>query len=335
MVQIKYGFDLSKLNTLRLQSTASAYTSLTQTNQLSEINRLLPGYPKYFVLGGGSNLILPESYAGLVIHNQLRGIQIDSETDVNKIITAMAGEPWDNFVSWCCDNEAYGLENLSLIPGTVGASPIQNIGAYGVEVKDFIDHVTVYDFNTGQTIKFLNHECQFSYRNSFFKNNHRYLVISVTFKLLKSPSLNANYGDIAKQLAQIKNPTPHNLRNCIITTRQSKLPDPAEIGNVGSFFHNPIIKEEEANKLLQIHPQLPVYSTDTAGLKKVSAGWLIDNLGLKGYRQGNIGVYHKQALVLVNHEPATQHDILKFANFIQDQVKDKYNIQLNIEPIIL
>lgn len=328
-------FDLTKLNTLRLNSIANHYIQLTSLEQLDEIASILADYPRYFVLGGGSNLILPENYDGLVIHNQLKGIKFDNDNLEYKSVTAAAGEIWDNFVANCLDNQAYGLENLSLIPGTVGASPVQNIGAYGVEVKDFIDYVTVYDFNLRQLTQLSNAECQFSYRNSYLKNKPQYLVVSVTFKLPATAQLMINYGDIAKQMAKIDTPTASDLRQCIIATRRSKLPDPAEIGNAGSFFHNPIISTIQAQELKQHFPDLPTYPTADTKLMKVSAGWLIDNLGLKGTRNGNIGVYPKQALVLVNYASANKDELLAFAKEIQTKIYAHYKIQLNIEPIIL
>lgn len=335
MSELQTDITLDKFNTLRLKSIAKAYIKLEALTELDEIAKLSKQQAKFFILGGGSNLILPEYYEGLVVHNHLKGITIDSVDSEFKTITAMAGENWDEFVAFCCENEAHGLENLSLIPGTVGASPIQNIGAYGVEVKDFINHVSVFDL-TSQSIKQLdNASCKFSYRNSYLKNNPQYIVISVTFKLPRKIKLNISYGDIATQMATIKSPTPLDLRNCIIKTRQSKLPNPAEIGNVGSFFHNPIITTSEAEYLRQKYPDLPVYDLEDKGYKKISAGWLIDKLGLKGYRNGNVGVYPKQALVLVNYEPASKSDILALAEMIKEKVANNYGVRLNIEPIIL
>lgn len=326
---------LDKFNTLRLKSITKAYIKLEAITELDEIAELCKKYPKFFVLGGGSNLILPEYYEGLVIHNHLKGITIDLIDQEYKTVTAMAGENWDEFVAFCCNNGAHGLENLSLIPGTVGASPIQNIGAYGVEVKDFIDYVTVFDLTTKSIKKLNNASCKFSYRNSYLKNNQQYIVISVTFRLSSKVKLNISYGDIATQMAMIETPTPQDLRNCIIKTRQSKLPNPAEIGNVGSFFHNPIIATNEAENLRSKYPDLPVYNLEDNDHKKISAGWLIDKLGLKGYRIGNVGVYPKQALVLVNYEPASKIDILALAETIKEKVASNYGITLNIEPIIL
>ncbi len=335
MSEVQHAVDLTSLNTLHLNSHADNFISLKDLAKLEHIRALLSDYQKFFVLGGGSNLILPENYDGLVIHNQLMGISVANLAPDYALITAMAGENWDKFVAYCVKNGYYGIENLSLIPGTVGASPVQNIGAYGVEVKDFIESVLIYDWEVGEFKKFSNSDCQFSYRNSFFKNKARYLVVSVTFKLLNSPKLNTSYGDVAKHLAEIASPTPLDLRNIIIKIRSNKLPNPDIIGNAGSFFHNPIISKAQADKLLLAYPNLPVFPVADSTLCKVSAGWLIDNLGLKGFRQGNVGVYAKQALVLVNHGGATQHELLGFANFIQQKVNEKYQINLNIEPIII
>lgn len=333
MLTIQNSVDLTQLNTLHLNSIANHYIQLTALEQLDEIAAVINNYSRYFVLGGGSNLILPENYDGLVIHNQLKGVTFDNDGSDYKLVTAAAGEIWDDFVANCLENQAYGLENLSLIPGTVGASPVQNIGAYGVEVKDFIDYVTVYDLTIRKFVKLSNPECQFSYRNSYLKNKPQYLVTSVTFKLPKKAKLMISYGDITKQMANIDNPTADDLRACIIATRRSKLPDPAEIGNAGSFFHNPIIAAVQAQELKQRFPDLPIYPTTNTEQVKVSAGWLIDNLGLKGMRSGNLGVYPKQALVLVNYASANKDELIEFAKGIQSKVYEFYQIQLNIEPI--
>ena len=289
---------------------------------------------KFFVLGGGSNILLPELYDGTVIHNQLLGIQLVADADDYALVSAAAGESWDSFVLYTLTNGWFGLENLSLIPGTVGASPIQNIGAYGVEVKDFIESVEVFDIKSKQIKIISKEECNFSYRNSMFKTNPNYIVTSVTFRLFKTPILNAKYGDLIHKLELITNPTPLDLRNAVIEIRSSKLPDPKIIANVGSFFHNPIVEINTAKKLKDKYPNLPVFVVDDTH-SKVSAGWMIDNLGLKGYRVGNMGVYNKQALVLVNYDAATKTEVLEFAGFIQDKVFKEYGVFINIEPIII
>lgn len=334
MLKISHNVNITHLNTLHLKSIAHNYLALDDCTQLPHLKQLVQKFPTYLILGGGSNLILPENYSGLIIHNKLAGIDI-ADNGNTFIITAMAGVVWDDFVALCITNNAFGLENLSLIPGTVGAAPVQNIGAYGVEVKDFIQYITIYDLQTGEVRQLTNEECQFSYRNSILKQNPHYLVLSVTFELPKTSPLNCDYGDIKAQIEQINTPTALDLRNCIIHTRKNKLPDPNEIGNVGSFFHNPIIDSEKAQELKTKYPQLPIYPTNNPQLIKISAGWLIDNLGLKGYRVGNVGVYNKQALVLVNHGNAHQKEILEFAKLIQQKVWLSYAINLNIEPIII
>ena len=334
MLNLQENVDLTPLNTLHLKSTASHYVVLDHIEQLAEIGSIVSNFPQFFVLGGGSNLIVPPIYQGLVIHNRLRGINI-VKNETERLVTAMAGETWDEFVAYCTRNDAFGLENLSLIPGTVGASPIQNIGAYGVEVKDFIDEVLVYDLHAAQLVTLSNNECHFSYRNSVLKNNSRYIVISVRFKLSAQPELNLSYGDVAQKIASITTPMPYDLRNIIIGIRQSKLPDPQELGNVGSFFHNPVLPQQNVQKLLIQYPNLPQFTTPNPAFIKISAGWLIDNLGLKGLRHGNVGVYPKQALVLVNYGGACQTELLQFAVWIQSQVKEHYDLHLHIEPIIL
>lgn len=334
MLKIINNYNISKLNSLHLTSIANKYTILNNYSQLANIQKEIKNHDKFFVLGGGSNIIVPEIYDGLVIHNQLRGIEITNDDD-HYLITAKAGEIWDDFVAYCINNGAYGLENLSLIPGTVGASPVQNIGAYGVEVKDFITHIEVYDLDIAQIKQLSNAECNFSYRNSILKALPNYLVLSVTFRLPKNPPMNCDYGDIKAKLENIKTPHAEDLRNCIIETRNSKLPSPEVIGNAGSFFHNPIIDTNVANELKKQYPNLPCYPTSQAKYTKVSAGWLIDNLGLKGFRDGNFGTYDRQALVIVNHGNGTKSELLEFAYFIINRVKQTYNIELNIEPIIL
>ncbi|RUR06818.1 UDP-N-acetylmuramate dehydrogenase [Legionella sp. km772] len=334
MLTVQSQMDLTPLNTLHLQAIASHYVVLDQVEQLEEISALLANFSQFFVLGGGSNLIVPPLYQGLVIHNRLRGISIQDRGH-ERVVTAMAGENWDDFVSYCTNHEAFGLENLSLIPGTVGASPIQNIGAYGVEVKDFIEEVLVYDLQSAQLIRLSNEECKFNYRTSFLKNNSRYIVISVSFSLLSEPNLNLSYGDVAQRMASLASSAPQDLRAVIIAIRQSKLPDPHELGNAGSFFHNPILPKQKVQELLLKYPNLPLFPTTDPNYIKISAGWLIDNLGLKGARKGNIGVYPKQALVLVNYGNACQAELLEFAHWIQVQIKECYDLNLNIEPIIL
>ncbi|MCX8514684.1 MAG: UDP-N-acetylmuramate dehydrogenase [Burkholderiales bacterium] len=334
-MHILHNYSLKSLNTFGLDSLAKQFIILNNVSQLETIATILHNNNlNYFVLGGGSNVILPPLYNGYVIHNCLYGIEMLNQDDNFYYVNVRAGENWDNFVAITLNNKWYGLENLSLIPGTVGATPIQNIGAYGVEVKDFIASVEVFDLQDNCIKHISNSECQFSYRHSIFKTTNRFIVISVVFKLLIQAKLVTSYGDLATKLATITNFTASDLRQAVISIRQQKLPDPKIIGNVGSFFHNPILENFQVMQLKQLYPNLPVYPLDN-NRSKVSAGWLIDNLGLKGFKLGNVGVYAKQALVLVNYAAATQNEIINFATMIQDKVYQQYQIQLNIEPIIM
>lgn len=334
MLDIIFDVDLTEFNTLQLRTQVSQYFMLYDESVLPELAQYIQDNNlKYMILGGGSNLIMPEVYDGLIIHNKLLGMNIVAGDESSVSLKVKAGEHWDNFVADSVNNKHYGLENLSLIPGTVGASPVQNIGAYGVEVKDFIESVEVFDLKNKEYKTLSNADCKFEYRNSILKNDDRYIVTSVTFKLLRQSKLNVSYGDIANKMANLINPSALDLRNAIIETRKSKLPDPDVIANAGSFFHNPIVEAKQALELKAKYPALPVYPTLDSNKSKISAGWLIDNLGLKGFRVGDVGVYIKQALVLVNYGDATKSQLLEFAKLIQDKVYQEYQIKLNIEPI--
>jgi UDP-N-acetylmuramate dehydrogenase len=334
-MNILHNYSLKHLNTFGINSSAKNFISLNNINQLEDIAAIVHNNnANYFVLGGGSNILLPSLYNGYVIHNCLFGIELINQDDKFYYVKAMAGENWDNFVAFTLNNQWCGLENLSLIPGTVGATPIQNIGAYGVEVKDFIDSVEVFDLHDRCIKQISNSQCQFSYRHSIFKTTNRYIVISVIFKLLVEAKLITSYADVAAKVDQQSNFAAQDLRQTVINIRQQKLPDPKVIGNVGSFFHNPIIENAQMMQLKELYSNLPVYKLDERR-SKVSAGWLIDNLGLKGFRLGNVGVYAKQALVLVNYANATQEEVIAFATMISDKVYQKYQIKLNIEPIII
>jgi UDP-N-acetylmuramate dehydrogenase len=334
-MQILHSYPLIQHNTLRLNSQAKYFIALQQLKQLPEIfNFIAKADIAFLVLGGGSNLILPPIYSGVVIHNQLKGIAKIAQEGNTVLIKAMAGEIWDEFVLHTLTQGWFGLENLSLIPGTVGAGPIQNIGAYGVEVKDFVEYVEVYDIQKNEFTRLYNQDCHFSYRNSRFKQQPNFLITAVVFRLNLRSNLNLSYGELHQRLGEVSNLSALAVRQWVIQTRQSKLPDPQLIGNVGSFFHNPILPTQQTIKLQHSYPNLPVYPLDPE-TAKVSAGWLIDNLGLKGYRLGNVGVYDKQALVLVNYAQATQAEILTLARLVQDKVFAHYGIGLNIEPIII
>ena len=333
-MRFRPNYDLSKFNTFRLRSTAKYYTRLTSISQLYSLSEFIKEHTcKWFILGGGSNILLPEYYDGFVIHNQIDGYRVLTQNDNEIFINVNAGVIWDKFVEECTNYGWYGLENLSKIPGTVGAAPVQNIGAYGVEVGEFIDCIYVYDFDTQKTLILSHAECEFSYRNSMLKNNSRYMVLSVVFKLQLKPRLNLTYPELAKHIGESR-PTARLLRVCVSDLRRNKLPDPNIIHNVGSFFHNPIVALQKAEELSKNFPKLPIYKVDD-NYCKLSAGWLIDSLGLKGYRTGDIMVYEKHALILVNKGKVTQEEVLSFASVIQNKVFVEYGVQLNIEPIII
>lgn len=291
-------------------------------------------------LGGGSNLLFTGDYPGLVVKVALSGITVLEQNDDEVVVEAAAGENWHGFVQHTLAQGWAGLENLSLIPGTVGASPIQNIGAYGVEVKDCLTEVVCADLHDNGTQRVLSSaDCRFGYRDSVFKHeaNGRLLVTAVRFRLSKRPSLHTGYGDIGKELAAMgkaDGASPRDVSDAVIRIRSAKLPNPLELGNAGSFFKNPIIATELAEALLARHPDLPHYPAGV-GKTKLAAGWLIDRAGLKGYREGDAGVHARQALVLVNYGHASGKEVWALAQKVQATVKERYGVELEPEPLVL
>ncbi|POZ61493.1 UDP-N-acetylmuramate dehydrogenase [Chromobacterium alticapitis] len=339
-LQFQADVDLRPLNTFGMAARAAHFCSL---DDLAELPALL-SHPLYrqgpvLWLGGGSNLLLTQDYPGLVIKVSLAGIRSLRDEGDEVIVEAAAGENWHGFVRHALEQGWYGLENLSLIPGTVGASPVQNIGAYGVEVKDHLYEVVCAQLDKqGEPLILSNADCRFGYRDSVFKHEAagRLLVTAARFRLSRRAHLRTGYGDIARQLADdgIANPTPRDVSRAVIAIRQSKLPDPAMLGNAGSFFKNPIVSAEQAQALLAGHPNLPHYPA-ADGRVKLAAGWLIDQCGLKGYRDGDAGVHDKQALVLVNHGHATGAQMHALARKVQDAVRQRFDVGLEPEPLIL
>lgn len=287
-----------------------------------------------FILGGGSNILLTKDIEALVIHPGIRGISTIEENEETVVLAVGAGEVWHDFVMHCVGKGYGGVENLSLIPGTVGAAPMQNIGAYGVEIKSVIESVEAVDIESGEKRVFSNAECEFGYRESIFKKalKHKYVITGATFKLSKKPVLNAAYGDVQKTLQEMgaENPTIRDISEAIMQIRRSKLPDPAEIGNAGSFFKNPEIPVAQFAQLRENFPEVPGYPVD-AETVKVPAGWLIERVGWKGYREGEIGVHARQALVLVNYGGGTGAAIKALSEKIQESVAGKFGIRLNAE----
>lgn len=285
-----------------------------------------------FIIGGGSNLLFTADYKGTLLHPEIEGIKIEEKLPEYVIVSSGSGVNWDKLVEWSVNNDYGGLENLSHIPGMVGASPIQNIGAYGVEVKDTIEKVRAVSTGDGSVMEFSKKDCRFGYRNSIFKNEikGKYLITRVYYKLTLSPLLNINYGSLKEEAGKLGSVTLKNVRQAVINIRSSKLPDPKIIGNAGSFFKNPFVSKNVAVKLKKNYPQILAYEDPSDGIK-LAAGWLIDQCGWKGKRIGDAGVHVKQALVLVNYGNATGKEVFDFSEAIKKSVLEKFGVELERE----
>jgi UDP-N-acetylmuramate dehydrogenase len=330
--------DLGPFNTLALPARAARYLRITEVAQLADPT-LTDG--RRFILGGGSNLVLTGDFDGLVLHMAIPGKRLLQEDAEAWYIEAGAGENWHDFVQWTLAHGWPGLENLSLIPGTVGAAPIQNIGAYGLEVCEYFHSLQAWDFVRGELISFEHADCRFGYRDSLFKQQGWHLsgqvaIVSVVFRLPKQWLANIRYADVAQELAaqEIATPTAADVAAAIIAIRQRKLPNPAVTPNAGSFFHNPVVDAPTAARLADQHPGLPRYPQPD-GRVKLAAGWLIEQAGWKGKALGPAGMYEKQALVLVNHGGATGADVRRTMAAVQAAVREKFAVELNPEPIFL
>ena len=335
-MNIQENISLKEYNTFGISVQAKRFISVTS---VYELQQLLKIEKNIFLLSGGSNMLLTKDIEKLVVHIDIKGISVDSENHNDIYLTVNAGENWHKFVLWCVSNNYGGIENLSLIPGSVGTCPIQNIGAYGVEVKDTITKVEAVEIKTGKLVSFSLEECQFGYRNSIFKNEvkGKYVLTSIGFKLTKKEhNLNTSYGAIETELASKKviKPSLKDVSEAVIAIRQSKLPDPKKIGNSGSFFKNPVISKTHFEKIQKEFPKVPCYHISDQEIK-VPAGWLIEQIGLKGKRFGNYGVHEKQALVLVNYGNASGEEIYQLAKKIQREVQTTFNISLEIEVNII
>jgi UDP-N-acetylmuramate dehydrogenase len=339
VLPVQYDVSLQRFNTFGIDAKAKAYLPVTSVDMLTHVKNdtFLARLPR-LVLGGGSNLLLTDDFPGLVLHMLMTGVQVQSEDADAVYVKAAAGENWHGFVQWTLQQGLGGLENLSLIPGNVGAAPIQNIGAYGVELKDRFHSLTAFDFNTGETFTLDNPACRFGYRDSIFKHALREsaAVLDVTFALPKNWQPNTQYADVTQELAArgINAPTPTQISEAVVAIRTRKLPDPAVIGNAGSFFKNPIVLKAQRDALLERYPRLVSYP-QADGSFKLAAGWLIDQCGWKGRTRGAAGVYEKQALVLVNCGGATGRDIAGLAAEIQADVMSRFGVALEPEPVFI
>ncbi|WP_025742333.1 UDP-N-acetylmuramate dehydrogenase [Aquimarina pacifica] len=337
-MKIEYHKSLKEYNTFGIDVTAHEFVTITSKSELKKI--LSQNKEKeLFILSGGSNMLLTRELNELVLHIAIKGIKVTEESDTHALVSVNAGENWHNFVEYCIDQDYGGIENLSLIPGYVGSAPIQNIGAYGVELKDTFVQCEAIHIATGKEHVFSKEDCKFGYRNSIFKNEVKgeYIITNVTFRLTKTNhSLNTKYGAIENALIdkKIKNPSIKDISEAVILIRQSKLPDPKKIGNSGSFFKNPVISKSHFSLLQKKHPEMPSYIIDENQVK-VPAGWLIEASGFKGKRWGEVGVHKKQALVLVNYGDAKGTDILELSKKIKAEIKQKFDINLETEVNII
>lgn len=337
-MQASTNCDLSPLNTLALPGKAARYARITDAGQLADAAWYES--PR-FILGGGSNLVLTGDVDRLVLQMAIPGKRLLAEDSDAFYVEAGAGENWHDFVQWTLAQRWPGLENLSLIPGTVGAAPIQNIGAYGLEAGDFLHSVTAWDFRNRAFFQVDRSGCRFGYRDSLFKQEGWHLdgqvaITTVVFRLPRQWQPNLRYTDINEELAArgIVRPNAHQIAEAVIAVRQRKLPDPAELPNAGSFFHNPVLDAYAVDALKASYPTLPCYPQPD-GRIKLAAGWLIEQAGWKGKSLGRVGMYEKQALVLVNRGGATGDDVLRTMAGVQADVRSKFGVELTPEPIFL
>ena len=338
MNKIFNNYSLKNLNSFGIDIKAKLFSNFKSENELIKLlfDKSLEDKP-IFILGDGSNTLFTKDFNGVILANKINGIEIISEDQASMTIRVGAGENWHDFVLWSIEKDLSGIENLALIPGLVGASPIQNIGAYGTEVKDVITKVNYVELDTGFKKELSNYECKFKYRNSIFKNQlkDKTVVTYVTYKLSKKPLNNIQYGAITDELKRLqKDPSPASIAEAVINIRNKKLPNPKLLGNSGSFFKNPIINNKDFKKLKNIFPNIISYKISNTHTK-LAAGWLIEDAGYKGYRLGDAGVHKNQALVLVNYGQASGKDILDLANMIKEKIKAKYGFNLEPEVNIL
>ncbi len=339
-MKISHKSDLLALNTMGFSCIADCLIQLESVDDLVKLSATLAGSP-YVIIGQGSNLLLPASLHKTVIHPSFKGIKLVEENADSCLVEVAAGENWHDAVLWSVHHNLWGLENLALIPGSVGAAPVQNIGAYGVELKDVLEYVNFYQLDEGKQIRFYNKDCQFGYRDSRFKSElrNKVLITSIGIKLSKVAQPRLNYGPLTKlkMLAEKKQLTVDQVVQTVINIRQQKLPDPAILGNAGSFFKNPIVTDKQYQDLIQLYPELVAYPVEgSSDIKwKLAAGWLIEKAGFKGYRCGAVGVHQDQALVLVHFGGGSCEQLLQLSKEIQSRIFELFQISLEREVRLL
>ena len=337
-MELLANFSLKNHNTFGIEAKAKEFIAV---HSIEELRKVLEenAYKKKFILGGGSNMLLTQDIDALVIHVDLKGKKILKETESHVWVESQAGENWHEFVLWTLEHDFGGLENMSLIPGNVGTTPVQNIGAYGTEIKDTFDSCEAMEIATQEMKTFVHSECKFGYSESIFKQEAKdqYIITSVVFKLTKvNHTIKTSYGDIIAELANqnVTNPTLKDVSNAVIAIRRSKLPDPKELGNSGSFFKNPIVLKSDFEKIHPKFPDMKFYEVSETEVK-VPAGWLIEQAGFKGKRFGAAGIHKNQALVLVNYGGATGQEILAVSHDIQQTVFEKFGIRIEAEVNVI
>ncbi len=330
---IQENVSLTACNTFHLDIRARYLVELNTVSSITEFlkdpgSRISPR----FVLGEGSNVLFVSDFDGMIIRPVIKGTEVIGDTRDQMLVRAGAGESWDTFVEWCVSAGIGGIENLSLIPGTVGASPVQNIGAYGVEIRELIHSVEAVSLDNGEMITMDGNDCRFGYRDSVFKHEFRnkLVITSVIYSFSKNYRPRTGYTELSREIEKFPEVNTRTIREAVIAIRRNKLPDPGEIGNAGSFFKNPVVPANRAISLRKTYPDLPIYNL-SGKQAKLSAAWLIDRCGLKGAREGNTGTYWKQPLILVNYGRATGNEILGFARKIQRSVLDQFGISLELE----
>ncbi len=342
-MQIIENISLKPYNTFAINAKAKYFSSFSSLNELQQLlafenEKRETRNEKRFILSAGSNILFTKNFDGLVLKNDLKGIEVVREDEAYYYVKAAAGENWHQFVLYCIEKNFAGIENLSLIPGNVGATPMQNIGAYGVEVKDVFEELEAYNIQENAVVKFSLSDCEFGYRESIFKRRYKdkFVILNVTYRLRKHPVYNTSYGAIKDELEKmgVKELSIQVISQAVINIRSSKLPDPKEIGNAGSFFKNPTISKKQFDEVKKIFRTMPGYVLDENHIK-VAAGWLIEQCGWKGFRTGDAGCHAKQALVLVNYGNAKGEEIYELSEKILSSVKDKFNIQLEREVNII